>query len=329
MPTHASPQPKSQTATAPLAGSPHIVIVGAGAMGSYFGGMLIDAGQRVSLIDVNPAQIETINQRGLILETDDGRRELSAKAALAQDVTEAADLVILLTKTLHTEAAMASISHLLTPSSVILSLQNGLGNAERIQKFHDRSRIAVGTTLVPADLQGPGHVVSHGPSSSRMMDVNTQCPTWMENLAVLFNDAGLRTELDRDIHSVIWSKVAFNAALNAVCAVTGSTPGPISQVEEALTLVRNMVRETVLAGSAHGVALDEKHIWHNVEMALHEQPNHKPSMLQDIEHGRTTEIDAINGAIVDAALQAGLEAPVNQTLLQLVKLKQFLTLECA
>ncbi|SEG81681.1 ketopantoate reductase family protein [Marinobacterium lutimaris] len=323
--------PQSSNAAAAVASEvfPHIVVVGAGAMGCYFGGMLIDAGQRVSLIDVNPAQIDTINQRGLILETDAGRRELAATAALAQDVTESADLVILFTKTLHTEAAMASISHLLTPSSVILSLQNGLGNAERIQKFHDASRIAVGTTLVPADLQAAGHVVSHGPSSSRMMDVNTQCPTWMENLATVFNAAGLHTELDRDIHSVIWSKVAFNAALNAVCAVTGATPGPIGQVEEALALVRNMVHETVLAGSAQGVTLDEEHIWHNVEMALREQPNHKPSMLQDIEHGRTTEIDAINGAIVDAAQRAGIEAPVNQTLLQLVKLKQFLATQSA
>ncbi|MCP8688701.1 ketopantoate reductase family protein [Marinobacterium sedimentorum] len=313
-----------QSATTACSDSPHIVVVGAGAMGCYFGGILMKAGQRVSLIDVNPTQIEIINQRGLILETDDGRDEFPATASLAKDMSEPADIVILFTKTLHTEAAMASITHLLTPSTVILSLQNGLGNAERIQKYHDRSRIAVGTTLVPADLQGPGHVVSHGPSSSRMMDVNTAGPEWTEALASLFNNAGLSTELDPDIHSVIWSKVAFNAALNAICAVTGATPGRIGEVEEAVSLARAVVHETVQVGTAHGAVLDEPHIWRNVEMAMREHPNHKPSMLQDIEHGRTTEIDSINGAIVEAAAQAGLDAPSNRTLFQLVKLKQTL-----
>jgi len=314
-------QPDTPT---PFGDSPHIIVVGAGAMGCYFGGMLISAGQRVSLIDVNPTHIDIINQRGLILETDDGRTELPATASLAQDMSTPADIVILFTKTLHTEAAMASITHLLTPSTVILSLQNGLGNAERIQKYHDRSRIAVGTTLVPADLHAPGHVTSHGPSSSRMMDVNTASPDWVVALSALFNKAGLSSELDSDIHSVIWSKVAFNAALNAICAVTGATPGRIGEVEEAVSLAHTVVHETVQAGTAHGVVLDEPHIWQNVEMAMREHPNHKPSMLQDIEHGRATEIDAINGAIVEAAAQVGLDAPSNRTLFQLVKLKQTL-----
>lgn len=309
---------------APLSDNPHIAVVGAGAMGCYFGGMLIRAGHRVTLVDVNPAQIETINTRGLILETDEGRSELKATATLAKDMDEAADLVVLFTKTLHTEAAMASIEHLLAPSTVVLSLQNGLGNAERIAKYHDSARVAVGTTLVPADLQGLGHVVSHGPSSSRMMDTNTQHPKWVDTLAELFNAAGLTAELDPDIHSVIWSKVAFNAAMNSICAATGATPGRIGQVDAAVELARTVVYETVQTGEAKGISLDEGHIWQNVEMAMREHANHKPSMLQDIEHGRATEIDAINGAIVDAALQAGLDAPANRTLFQLVKLKESL-----
>jgi len=318
------PSTSCPSVSSPFGNQPHTVVVGAGAMGCYFGGMLLRSGQRVSLIDVDPEQIDTINRRGLILETDQGRSELPARAFLAQDCAEPADILILFTKTMHTDAAMASVTHLLTPNTVILSLQNGLGNAERIQAYHDPSRIAVGTTLVPADLQGPGHVVSHGRSSSRMMDLNTECPDWVEALVDLFNRAGLNTELDRDIHAVIWSKVAFNAALNAVCAITGATPGPVGQVKDAMEMVRNVVHETVQAGQASGIALDEAHIWQNVEMAVREQPNHKPSMLQDIEHGRLTEIDAINGAVVDIATRLGIPAPVNRTLVQLVKLKEHL-----
>jgi 2-dehydropantoate 2-reductase len=112
--------------------------------------------------------------------------------------------------------------------------------------------------------------------------------------------------------------------MNAICAVTGATPGRIGQVDAAVELARTVVHEAVQAGEAKGISLDENHIWQNVEMAMREHANHKPSMLQDIEHGRATEIDAINGAIVDAALQAGLDAPANRALFQLVKLKESL-----
>ncbi|WP_428036398.1 ketopantoate reductase family protein [Amphritea sp.] len=316
----------AQTSASALTAQPHIAVVGAGAMGCYFGGLLLKAGHRVTFIDVNPEQIATINRQGLILETDAGRSEMPATAALAADVTDPADLVILFTKTMHTDGAMRSIQHLLKSDTVILSLQNGLGNADKIAQHHDFSRIAVGTTLVPADLHSPGHVVSHGPSSSRMMDANTQHPEWVDHLAALFNGAGLTSVLDPDIHSVIWSKVAFNAALNSICAVTGATPGRIAEVEDSVQLARSVVHETVLAGEAKGITLDEAHIWDNVEMAMREHPNHKPSMLQDIENGRATEIDSINGAIVLAATETGLDAPVNRTLCQLVKLKQHLAI---
>lgn len=316
----------NQASTQALPDQPYIAIVGAGAMGCYFGGILLQAGHQLTFIDVNPEQIATINQRGLILETDKGHQQMPASAALAKDVTQPADLIILFTKTLHTDAAMQSIQHLLTANTVILSLQNGLGNAEKIAQYHDLSRIAIGTTLVPADLHGPGHVVSHGPSSSLMMDANTQQPPWMENLATLFNTAGLTTELDRNIHSVIWSKVAFNAALNSICAITGATPGKIAEVEASVQLAHNVVDETVITAQAKGIEIDATHIWENVKMAMREHPNHKPSMLQDIENARATEIDSINGAIVAAAAECGIDAPVNRNLSQLVKLKQHLTI---
>ena len=303
-------------------GQPHIVVVGAGAMGCYFGGMLIKAGHTVSFVDVNPEQIATINQRGMILETDDGAFEMPANASLAKDVIHPADLVILFTKTMHTKGAMESIRHILTNETVVLSLQNGLGNAERIGQFVNPDRIVVGTTLVPADLKGPGHVASHGPSSSHIMDSTLKNPEWLADLSAMFNLAELTTSVDPEIMTVIWSKVAFNAALNAICSITGSSPGGLTPSPAFKELAKQVVHETVLVGHANGVVLDESYIWNNVEMAMREHPNHKPSMLQDIEAARATEVDAINGAIVEAASLVGLQAPVNQTLAQLVRLSE-------
>lgn len=301
---------------------PHIVVVGAGAMGCYFGGMLIKAGHQVTFVDVNPEQIATINQRGVILETDDGSYEMPANATLAKDVSQSADLVVLFTKTMHTIGAMESIRHILQDETVVLSLQNGLGNAERIGQFVNPDRIVVGTTLVPADLKGAGHVASHGPSSSHIMDSTLHNPAWLLDLSEIFNDATLTTSIDPEIMTVIWSKVAFNAALNAICATTGSSTGGLILSPAFKELARNVVHETVTVGQANGVSLDESYIWNNVEMAMREHPNHKPSMLQDIEAARATEIDAINGAIVAAAQSVGLNAPVNFTLTQLVKLTE-------
>ncbi|MBJ7556809.1 ketopantoate reductase family protein [Marinomonas spartinae] len=301
---------------------PHIVVVGAGAMGCYFGGMLMKAGHQVTFVDVNSEQIATINQRGVILETDDGLYEMPAKAALAKDVNRSADLVVLFTKTMHTMSAMESIRHILTDNTVVLSLQNGLGNAERVGQFVNPDRIVVGTTLVPADLKGAGHVASHGPSSSHIMDSTLNNPVWLTDLSEMFNEASLTTSIDPEIMTVIWSKVAFNAALNAICSITGSSPGGLTPAPAFKALARNVVHETVVTGQANGVSLDESYIWNNVEMAMREHPNHKPSMLQDIEAARATEIDAINGAIVAAAEKVGLDAPVNRTLAQLVKLSE-------
>lgn len=309
-----------------LGHQPHIAVVGAGAMGCYFGGMLINAGHQVTFVDVNPEQITIINERGVILETDEGRYVMPAKAALAKDIEKSADLVVLFTKTLHTQAAMESIRHLLTSNTVVLSLQNGLGNAERISMFINRDRIVIGTTLVPADLKGPGHVASHGPSSSHVMDASLKHPAWLSDLAKLLNDASLKTDIDPEIMAVIWSKVAFNAALNAICAITGTAPSRLTPSPVFKELARNVVHETILVGEANGVSLNENYILENVEMAMRDHSNHKPSMLQDIEAARATEIDAINGAIVEAAVSAGLDAPVNRTLAQLVKLTEQVSL---
>lgn len=301
---------------------PHIVVLGAGAMGCYFGGMLMKAGHQVTFVDINPEQIATINLQGVTLDTDDGVYKMPANAALAEDVKLSADLVVLFTKTIHTVAAMESIRHILTNETIVLSLQNGLGNADKISPFINPERIVVGTTLVPADLTGIGHVVSHGPSNSHIMDSILQKPIWLMNLSEMLNDASLTTDIDPEIMSVIWSKVAFNAALNAICAITGSVPGGLSPSPAFKALARNVVHETVVIGQANGVVLDEGYIWCNVEMAMREHLNHKPSMLQDIEAARSTEIDAINGAIVAAAEKVGLDAPVNRTLFQLVKLAE-------
>jgi 2-dehydropantoate 2-reductase len=299
-----------------------IAVIGAGAMGCMFGGLLQNHGEEVTFIDVGKQNIVAMNKQGLILELDQGTLTLPMTAAEAQDVQGSYDLIILFTKTLHSSAALAASAHLIDDNTVVVSLQNGLGNVEKIEKHVPRNRILIGTTLVPADLKAPGHVASHGTSHSKIMTADGQQNDDLHQVVDLFNAAGLNCDIDPNVTATIWSKVAFNAAFNSICAITGSTPGTIADCSQSVQLVREVIAETVQIAKTAGIELDESAINANADLAMREHRSHKPSMLQDIENGRATEVDALNGAIVQQAKQLGIEAPINETLWSLVKLTE-------
>lgn len=299
----------------------HIAILGAGAMGSLFGGLLAEAGHRVVLLDVDDAHLRAINQDGLRLSTDAGERIVANLAAMRPEAArEAANLLIVFTKTMHTEAALNAARGALGPQTALLSLQNGLGNAERLAKFADASRVMIGVTTWPADKHQPGRVNSHGAGTIRMMSANgTPTPALARAIAAL-DEAGLACAADADVWVAIWEKVAFNAALNSLCAVTSCTVGELTHVAEGEALALAIVAEVAAVAHAHGIAVDEAHVAANVRHALAHHRAHRPSMLQDVLAGRRTEIEAINGAVVEAARRKQIEIPRTQTLWTLVRL---------
>jgi len=223
-----------------------IAILGAGAMGSLFGGLLAEAGQAVTLIDINEAHLGAIREGGLRLETDTGeRRVTSMKVGRPGEVTEAPDLLVVFTKTLHTTAALDGVRSLIGPMTQVLSLQNGLGNVEAIGAFVPKERTLIGVTTWPADLVGPGHVHSHGQGAIRLMSADgVQRPAVAEVVAAL-SAAGLRCEADATVWAAIWEKVAFNAALNSLCAVTGCSVDQLGAVDDGTSMAFAIVSEVV------------------------------------------------------------------------------------
>lgn len=203
---------------------------------------------------------------------------------------------------------------------MVLSLQNGLGNVERLERSVPRERIMVGMTTWPADRPGPGRVDSHGAGAIRMMSAQGTDGASLARAVRALNAAGLQCRADPEVWTAIWEKVAFNAALNSLCAVTQCTVGELSNVPDGKALALRIVAEVASVARASGVAVDEAHIADTVLHALEHHRAHRPSMLQDVLAGRKTEIEAINGAVVAAARGVPMAAPCTEALLHLVRL---------
>lgn len=301
-----------------------IAILGAGAMGSLFGGLLAESGEDVTLIDVNDAHRDAIRRDGLRIDDDRGERRITTLQALRPEAANVSadtpfDLLIVFTKSLHTRVALDGVRALLTPHTHVLTLQNGLGNVETLNAFVPLERILVGVTTWPADLAGPAHVLSHGAGTIRMMTADGAASPFAAAVADALSRAGLACTLDADVWAAIWEKVAFNAALNTLCAVTRCTVDQLGEHHDGPRLAQAIVAETAAVARAKGIAVDAARIARNVEHAIREHRGHRPSMLQDVLAGRRTEIDAISGKVVAAAREVGLAVPHTETMLSLVR----------
>ncbi|MEL1249712.1 ketopantoate reductase family protein [Aurantiacibacter gilvus] len=299
-----------------------VAVLGSGAMGCLFGAAFHRAGADVTLVDVNAEHVGTINAKGLELDLRSGVENLPIRAALPAEVSEPVDLMLVFTKTFHTQGALEGIAAAIGENTHLLSLQNGLGNDKRLAGFVSDDRVMVGASMLPSDLVGPGRVRSHGEGYSKLYPAFGGDPAFAEQVAGLLSAGGLETVLDLNIHEVIWSKVIFNATMNPLCALTRRTPGFLGANPESRATIKSAVAEGIEAAHANGVMVDGQPIYDLTETSMTDHADHEPSMLQDLHAGRRTEVDAINGAIVTAAKEAGVAAPVLETLWHLVKLEE-------
>jgi 2-dehydropantoate 2-reductase len=299
----------------------NVLILGAGAMGCLYGAAFHRAHCDVTLVDVNRAHIDAIDARGLELDTRAGIEFLPIPARSPDQVEGLADLIVVFTKTFQTDKALQGIVQAIGPETRLLSLQNGLGNDRRLAGHVPAERVLVGVSTLPSDLVGPGKVRSHGDGGSKLYPAFGGNPEGARQIAELLTQGGLPAALDPEIRAAIWSKAIFNAAMNPLCALTRRTPGFLGAHEESRAMIRAVVEEGVAAANASGVAIAAQPIHDLTVVSMTDHADHEASMLQDVKAGRRTEIDAINGAIVEAASMAGIAVPLTETLCRLVKLE--------
>lgn len=292
-----------------------IVVVGAGAMGTLFGGRLARAGHAVAFIEAEPARVEAINAQG-VFEDDTAVR---CRAGLPGSHLGPADLLILFTKSAHTAMAIRQNAGLLASDGQVLTVQNGLGNGATIAGFVGPDRVLAGITNWPADLIGHGRIHVGGQGMVTLWSLDGVDRPAIHRVAAALDDAGLCAKADPSVEIAVWEKVIFNAALNGIAALTGLTVGQIGDVPATRGVTLRLVAEGVAIAQANGIGVDDHRVKENVLYALANHRSHKPSMLQDVEAGRLTEVDAIQGGLLDAATACGVAAPVLETCTALIR----------
>lgn len=298
-----------------------IAVLGAGAMGSVFGARLALGGADVTLLDVNDAHLEQIQTNGLEMYLDEGTRRVQMAAMRPEAYSGSPDVVLLFTKTFHTDAALASIAKVLENGSV-LTLQNGIGNAERVAAHVSADRVLMGMTMTPAEFLGPGRVASHGPAQTSMFSLNGEHSPLLTALVDAMKAGGIDAKADPNIQAAIWEKASFNCSMNALCALTDGTPGSIGVSEDGRKLASRVAAECIATAKAGGIDADLNKVEALMTHACAHHLYHDASMLQDRRAGRKTEIDALNGAVTRIAADLNVPVPINETLTALIRLTE-------
>lgn len=299
-----------------------IAVIGAGAMGTLFGGRLAMAGNDVTMIDVVPAVLETINRDGIELEDEKGIHKIPVQAMKAEEAKTPVDLAILFTKTLYSRSALESaVKTLIGANTYVLTLQNGLGNIELINEFVELKKILVGVTNYASDVKGPGKIATGGGKGSyvKIYTANLEEADVLHQVHETLVNAGFQASVTSDVYVAIWEKVGFNAAINATTAIVHASCGAIGAVEEGRFLAAKIAEETAMVGQAHGVDVKAENIIHSLENTYIVHKEHYTSMAQDLKHKRKTEARFINGGILDKAKEKGLQIPYTEAVYCLLR----------
>lgn len=295
--------------SAPLA----VAVLGAGAVGCYYGGMLARAGHRVTLIG-RPPHVQAFRSRGLRMQTQRFDESVPVGASTEASAVEGADLVLFAVKSTDTESAGEQMRPHLKPGALVLCLQNGVDNAERLRAVLPGVSVAAAVVYVATEMAGPGHLRHHG----RGELVIEPAPA-SERAAQALIAAGVPTEISDNVRGALWAKLILNCAYNAMSAVGRIVYGELVQQPGVTEVMRDVVAECRAVAAADGVALPP-----DVDLAVRRiadtMPTQYSSTAQDLMRGKPSEIDHLNGHVVRRGEALGVPTPANRVLWTLVRL---------
>ncbi|HZQ64831.1 MAG TPA: 2-dehydropantoate 2-reductase [Gaiellaceae bacterium] len=299
-----------------------IAIVGTGAMGSVYAGILGAAGNEVWAIDRWAEHVEAIRARGLRVQGASGDRTVRIRATTEPAEAGTCDLVVIATKATDVEAAAESARPLLGPETVVLPIQNGLGGPDRVARVLGEERVAIGVVAgFGASIVGPGHAHHNGWELVRFGERQGPPTDRIHRVAQVWSDAGFRVQVYDDVDRLVWEKLVCNVCFSATCTILERTIGEVIGDPDAWLVASACAQEAYEVAHARGITLGFDDPVAYARAFGEKIPDARPSMLLDFLAGRPSEIDVLNGAIPPAAREVGLEAPVNETVTALVKAK--------
>ncbi len=295
-----------------ISDTPRFAVVGAGAVGCYFGGMLARAGVPVTLVG-RASHVDAMRERGLRLDTQMFDETVQVDASTDIAAVAGADVVLFCVKSTDTERTAREIAPLLKAGTVVVSLQNGVENAEIISRVLPQ-RVIPAVVYVATEMAGPAHLKHHGrgelaigaaPESARIVEA--------------FARAGVPVQVSDNVMGVLWGKLIVNCAYNALSAIAQKTYGKLVETEGIPELMQAVVDECLQVAAADGIRVPgDSH--DAVRRIAHSMANQYSSTAQDVARGKPNEIEYLNGYVVRRGRAHGIPAPINQTLLALVRL---------
>ncbi|MBA1334772.1 MAG: 2-dehydropantoate 2-reductase [Firmicutes bacterium] len=300
-----------------------IAVLGAGAMGSLYGGLLSDGGNEVWLLDIWKEHVDAVNERGLVIEEEDGERLVkNIKAASNPEQIGSVDLLIVFVKSTVTGEAVRGAVPVIGEKTPVLTLQNGLGNIEKIEEVVGKGRVIGGVTSHGATMLGPGRIRHAGRGDTYLGEVDGSITPRLKTIAKAFNEAGIKSKISQSILSLIWGKLIVNVGINALAAITGLRNGMLPEYAGTSEILEMAVAEAVRVAETKGIKLQYDDPVAHVKEVCRLTAQNKASMLQDVLNKRKTEIDMINGAVVREGKTEGIATPVNKVLAGLVSVMQ-------
>lgn len=296
-----------------------VAIVGAGAMGGVWAARLAAAGAAVALVDVSSEIVAAITNDGLTLQSADGTVTSRLPATDRPEEVGPRDAVFFFVKAQHTASAARMARPMIAQSTIVVSLQNGWGNSDTLASIYVPEQLVMGVTYHSATVLAPGRVAHTGQGQTFLGPYLDGSPMGRaEAVAALMNDAGLQTTATPRVKVEIWKKLILNAATLPTAALTRLCAGDLGQPGPMLDLVDALAAEAVAVARAQGYEIDQAERIERIHAVLAGAGRGKASMLQDVEAGRKTEIEVVNGAVVRAAKAAGVEAPLNWAMVALI-----------
>ncbi len=297
-----------------------ILIVGAGALGILFAGLMSRHGGDVVILTRRREAAETISSNGIIIS--DGKSSWRAWPGCTTDprTASSAELCLVCVKSYDTEAVARMISPYLNESCLVTTVQNGLNNVERLAEVFGPERVIAGYTLQASTLTGLNSVY-HAYDGETVLGLHPSTTTPVEKIKQVADEltsAGVKTKTVENVYPEALTKLIINSVINPLTAILGVRNGELQELQELSWIIDRLVEEGVEAASLLGARLKPEHVKRRVYEAIKATYENKSSMLQDIEKGRRTEIEFINGALARVLLTAGRPAPANTLLTQLV-----------
>jgi 2-dehydropantoate 2-reductase len=301
-----------------------VVVIGAGAMGSLFAAHLRLGGAEVWAYDIWREHVAAIAGAGLVVRRDNVETKVGICATTDAHVPGVADIVLIFVKFNHTRSAVEAVRPMIGQRTIIVTLQNGLGNVEIIRSIFPNNRLLFGLTTLTSELLGPGHIEAsyQGRGETYFWPVDGKIDSEIESFCSLLVRGGINAAFSADIELRIWKKLIVNCCLNTMCAIADLPVGMLADQVEAWPIMDGVVNEIVAAGQHRGIPLDQAGARTFLREVANEARDHFPSMLIDVRNGKPTEIDCLNGAVLHECEHYGIAAPYNRALYSIIRIKE-------